>query len=285
MHKSDVGGVVLNLADASAVAQAARAMMVNVAKQRPDARIEGFVVQPVVNRPGAHELIVGLSEDRLFGPVILFGQGGTSVEVVADQAVALPPLNVPLAKDLISRTRIARLLAGYRERRAADMDAIVDTLLALQDIATDLPEVKELDINPLWADDRGVMALDARIRIEPATSSGTERFAIKPYPQNQERTIKDRSGAPYDLRPVRPEDAGKLQTMIAACDAEDIRMRFFSGLRSLPELLAKRLLKSTTTVKWRLSPRTPSVSSSASSGSLLIPTVSARNTPSSFVAT
>ena len=216
-------------------------MIVNVAKARPDAHIEGFVVQPVVNRPGAHELIVGLSEDRLFGPVILFGQGGTSVEVVADQAVALPPLNAPLAKDLIARTRIARLLAGYRDRRPADMGAIVDTLLALQDIAIDLPEVKELDINPLWADDRGVMALDARIRIEPAKSSGTERFAIKPYPQNLERTIEDRSGVLYNLRPVRPDDAGKLQSMIAACDSEDIRMRFFSGLRSLPDLLAKRL--------------------------------------------
>ena len=241
VHKSDVGGVVLNLADASAVVEAARTMMVNVAKLRPDAHIKGFVVQPIVNRPGAHELIVGLSEDRLFGPVILFGQGGTAVEVVDDQAVALPPLNESLAKDLISRTRIARLLAGYRDRRPADMAAIVNTLLALQDIAIDLPEVKELDINPLWADDKGVMALDGRIRIEPSESSGAERFAIKPYPQDLEQTITDRSGKLYSLRPVRPEDAGNLQAMIAACDSEDIRMRFFSSLRSLPEALAKRL--------------------------------------------
>jgi acetyltransferase len=241
VHKSDVGGVVLNLPDASAVAKAVRTMTVDVSKALPDARIEGFLVQPIVSRPGAHELIIGLAEDQLFGPVILFGQGGTAVEVVADKAVALPPLNAPLAKDLIARTRIARLLAGYRDRRPADTDAIVDTLLALQDIAIDLPEVKELDINPLLADARGVMALDARIRIEPDVRSGTGRFAIKPYPQDLERMIRDRSGALYKLRPVRPEDAGKLQTMIAACDSEDIRMRFFSGLRSLPESLAKRL--------------------------------------------
>ncbi|MEQ1867826.1 MAG: GNAT family N-acetyltransferase, partial [Micropepsaceae bacterium] len=241
VHKSDIGGVVLNLADAAAVAQAARTMTATVSKLRPDARIEGFIVQPIVARPGAHELIVGLSEDRLFGPVILFGQGGTSVEVVADQAVALPPLNALLAKDLISRTRICRLLAGYRDRRPADEEAIVNTILALQDIAIDLPEVKELDINPLWADDRGVMALDARIRIEPAASSGTGRFAIKPYPRDLEKTITDRMGTSYILRPVRPEDADKLQAAIAKCDPEDIRMRFFSGLRSLPDVLAKRL--------------------------------------------
>jgi acetyltransferase len=216
-------------------------MTAAVSKVRPDARIEGFIVQPIVARPAAHELIVGLSEDRLFGPVILFGQGGTSVEVVADQAVALPPLNALLAKDLISRTRISRLLTGYRDRRPADEEAIVNTLLALQDIAIDLPEVKELDINPLWADDRGVMALDARIRVEPAKASGTERFAIKPYPQGLERTVKDRSGLSYTLRPIRPEDAGQLQAMIALCDREDIRMRFFSSLRELPETLAKRL--------------------------------------------
>jgi acetyltransferase len=241
VHKSDVGGVALNLADAPAVARAARAMAADIAKLRPDARLEGFVVQPIVTRPGAHELIVGLSEDRLFGPVILFGQGGTAVEVVADQAVALPPLNAPLARDLIARTRIARLLAGYRDRRPADVGAVVTTLLALQNIAIDLPEIKELDINPLWADDRGVMALDARIRIDAAQSVGTARFAIKPYPAELERTIKDRAGTAFALRPIRPEDAESLQAMIAACDIEDIRMRFFSSLRTLPDMLAKRL--------------------------------------------
>jgi acetyltransferase len=229
------------LADAASVAHAANAMIANVRKARPNARIEGFVVQPIVTRPGAHELILGLSEDRLFGPVILFGQGGTSVEVVGDQVVALPPLNAPLVRDLILRTRVSRLLAGYRDRRPADIDAIVNTILALQDIAIDLPEVKELDINPLWADERGVMALDARIRVEASHSRGTERFAIKPYPNDLERKITDRTGTSFALRPIRPEDAESLQAMIAACDIEDIRMRFFSSLRTLPEMLAKRL--------------------------------------------
>jgi acetyltransferase len=241
VHKSDVGGVKLHLQNAQAVEQAAQDILRQVAIKAPNASVEGFLVQPMATRPGAHELIVGISEDELFGPVILFGQGGTAVEVIADRALALPPLNTALARDLISRTRVSRLLAGYRDRPAADIEAIVGILLSLQDIAVELPQVKELDINPLWADEKGVLALDARIRVAPATLAGTGRFAIKPYPSDLVHTITDRQGATYKLRPIQPEDADALQATVAATAPEDIRMRFFSGLRQLPDALAKRL--------------------------------------------
>lgn len=240
-HKSDVGGVKLHLLDETAVERAAQEMLRQIAEKAPNAKVEGFLIQPMATRPSAQELIVGISEDELFGPVLLFGQGGTAVEVVGDRALALPPINAALARDLISRTRISRLLAGYRDRLPANLGAIVDVLLSLQDIAVELPQVKELDINPLWADHAGVLALDARIRVAPATLEGTDRFAIKPYPTELAHVIADRQGKTYGLRPIRPEDAEALQKTVAATAPEDIRMRFFSGLRQLPDALAKRL--------------------------------------------
>ncbi|HEX7775220.1 MAG TPA: acetate--CoA ligase family protein, partial [Parvibaculum sp.] len=171
-HKTDVGGVVLGLENADAVCIAADAMLARVAKTAPKARIDGFTVQRMVSRPSAFELILGIVDDPTFGPVILFGQGGTAVEVIRDKAMALPPLNRVLAEDLIRQTRISKMLEGYRDRPAADFTAIAGTLMALGDLAADLPEVCELDINPLWADQSGVIALDARVRVRPARSEG-----------------------------------------------------------------------------------------------------------------
>jgi acetyltransferase len=241
VHKSDVGAVTLNLKDGPSVARAAATMLLRIAEANPDAHIDGFILQPMASRAGVHELIVGLSEDPLFGPVILFGQGGTAVEVVKDQALALPPLNAILARDLIDRTRIARLLKGYRDRPPSDVNAIIKVLLALQDIAIDLPEVKELDINPLWVNDQGVLALDARIRVANEPRPGTERFAVKPYPAELTHQIADRNGKAYLLRPIKPEDASVIQETIASSAPEDVRMRFFSTLQRLPDVLAKRL--------------------------------------------
>ena len=154
-HKSDVGGVVRNLADAAEVRAAVRAMLARVRQARPDARIDGFTVQPMVQRSHAHELIVGASIDSVFGPVILFGQGGTAVEVVADRAVALPPLNAALARALVQRTRVARLLDGFRDTPAADQDALHAVLVAVSQLLADVPEIAELDINPLILDHEG----------------------------------------------------------------------------------------------------------------------------------
>ncbi len=240
-HKSDVGGVVLDLETPAEVAQAAQAMRDRVARLKPEARPGGFTVQAMARRPGAHELIVGAATDPVFGPVLLFGRGGTAVEIIADRAVALPPLNMALADELIGRTRIARLLAGYRDRPAADLDAIRLTLLQVAQMTVDLAELVEFDINPLLADDHGVLALDARMRIAKTGQRGPERLAIRPYPAELEEEFTMRSGRTVLLRPIRPEDEPDHHVFISKLSQEDIRFRFFGMLRELPHSEMARL--------------------------------------------
>lgn len=153
----------MNLASQAAVRQAAEDMLRKVREAAPQARIDGFTIQPMIRRPGAHELLLGVAEDRVFGPVVLFGHGGTAVEVVRDRVVGIPPLNLVLARDMMQRTEIFRLLRGYRDRPAADMEAIALTLVRLSQLVTWPDRIVELDINPLLADAAGVIALDARI--------------------------------------------------------------------------------------------------------------------------
>jgi acetyltransferase len=204
-HKSDIGGVMLDLLTPDDVRNAALAIRERLHAHQPEARLLGFSVQAMARRPGAQELIVGASSDAVFGPVILFGQGGTAVETIGDRALALPPLNTVLARDLVSRTRVARLLAGYRDHAPADVDAICSVLVRISQLLADLPQVAELDINPLLADQHGVLALDARVRVAHTVNQDTERFAIRPYPAGLEERI-EWDGAPLLLRPIRPED-------------------------------------------------------------------------------
>ncbi|HEX7436525.1 MAG TPA: bifunctional acetate--CoA ligase family protein/GNAT family N-acetyltransferase, partial [Caldimonas sp.] len=231
-HKSDVGGVTLDLRSVEAVQRAALEMHARIAALRPDAALHGYTVQAMVVRPHAHELIVGVADDPIFGPVILFGAGGTAVEVLRDRAVALPPLNAVLAQDLISRTRVARLLAGYRDRAPADAEALIASLLQVSQLACDLPEVAEMDINPLLADDHGVIALDARVRVR-AVAAGVSRLAIRPYPTELEERIELASGTIL-LRPIRPEDEPKLRAFYAGASPADMRLRFFMVRREVP---------------------------------------------------
>jgi acetyltransferase len=239
-HKSDAGGVKLNLADADAVRDAASTMLSRIAVARPDATLEGFTVQTMAVRPLAQELILGTSVDPVFGPVLLFGQGGTAVEVVADRVIGLPPLNRVLARDLISRTRVSRLLAGFRDHPPARMDAITDALVALSRMLADLPELAELDINPLWADHQGVLALDARVRVSAAAPGGAAHFAIAPYPAELAETVQW-NGESLLLRPIRPEDYPQHRAFIDALDTQDLRLRFFSTQRELPRSELARL--------------------------------------------
>jgi len=232
LHKSDAGGVRLNLVGEAAVLAAASEMLAHLHAARPEARIQGFSVQAMAQRPHAQELIVGAHVDPIFGPVLLFGQGGTAVEVLGDRAVALPPLNRTLARDLIDRTRVARLLAGYRDRPPARMDAICDALIAVARMLADLPEMAELDINPLWADERGVLALDARIRLSADKPSGVAHFAVRPYPSELERTLLW-GGSRVVLRPIRPEDEAQHREFLEAADPQDMRMRFFEAPHAL----------------------------------------------------
>ena len=239
-HKSDVGGVRLNLLSAEATEAAARQMLEMISHIAPDAEIDGFTVQEMADMPGAHELIVGVSDDALFGPVLLFGAGGTAVEVLKDTAIALPPINMVLAREMMSRTRVWQLLQGYRSRPAADLDAIALSLVKLSQLVTDLSEVVELDINPLFASERGVLALDARIKVRKPVAAGTRRLAIRPYPKTLEKMIQV-DGRDFKLRPIRPEDEPRIHEMLSKCSLEDIRLRFSAPLRQLTHEAAARL--------------------------------------------
>lgn len=166
-HKSDVGGVVLGLEGADAVRGEAEAMLARISRVRPEATVDGFFLQPMVEKPKAVEVLAGLVRDPTFGPVVVVGHGGVAVEVMADRALALPPLDAPLALEAIRRTRVSKLLAGYRDRPAANLDALAAVLVALGRLALDLPEVAELDLNPVLCDPDGALALDARVAVNP----------------------------------------------------------------------------------------------------------------------
>lgn len=242
LHKSDTGGVALNLPNEGDVRDAARTMLERVRREQPKACIQGFTVQAMVRRPHAQELIVGSTIDSVFGPVILFGQGGTAVEILADRAVALPPLNLPLAKALVSRTRVARLLAGWRDTPAVDQAALHGVLLAVSQLLAEVPEIAELDINPLLVNFEGAMALDARIRLSASAPAGASHFAIRPYPAQLEETLQWQ-GRTLILRPIRPEDEALHMTFLQQLDPEDVRMRVFYSKRTMERSELARLVQ------------------------------------------
>ena len=250
VHKSDIGGVHLDLTGEADVREAARSILSRARRERPDARVTGFAVQPMVRKGRRRELIAGLAEDPVFGPVVVFGRGGTAVEVIDDRALGLPPLDLILAHDLIRRTRVARRLDAYRDVPAADLPAIALTLVKIAQLAADLPQVRELDINPLLADETGVLALDARVRIgrvpqdrfgeRDRRGGGHPGFAIRPYPAEWVRSlnVKDRV---VQVRPVRPEDEGLFRVFFEGLDPESLRLRFFGPVRAFSHAFLARL--------------------------------------------
>ncbi len=240
-HKSDIGGVALNVQGPAAAKRAAQDMLEAVRAQNAEARLDGFSVQPMVHRPGAYELLVGMTEDAQFGPVIVFGQGGGAVEVLGDTALGLPPLNMHLAGELMARTRIHRQLEGYRGQEAANLEAIQLTLIKVAQIAAELPEVAELDVNPLLADAYGVVALDARVRVQAPQCQSSERLAIRPYPKKlEERIHVGHEGHEFLIRPVVPEDEHAFQRAFAKLSEDEVRLRFFAPLKTLSHVMAAR---------------------------------------------
>lgn len=244
-HKSDVGGVVLNLSDADSVRIAADGILARAKAKRPDAELSGVIVQPMISRPNARELILGIANDPTFGPVIVFGHGGTAVEVIDDKALALPPLDLRLAHDLIERTRISRLLHAYRNVPAVNREDIELTLVKLAQLAADLPQVRELDINPLLADDSGVLVVDARIAIGPAVRKfagpGNAIFAVRPYPSEWQRHIDLKDGSQVFARPIKPSDEPLLREFLQNVSKEDLRLRFFGAIKEFTHPFVARL--------------------------------------------
>ena len=246
VHKSEVGGVRLDLGNERAVREAAADILRRARQVRPQARISGVTVFPMIVRPKARELIAGIADDPTFGPVVVFGQGGTAVEVIDDKALALPPLDLALARTLIARTRVARILKAYRNVPAADERAIELLLVKLAQLAADFPEIREIDLNPVLADETGVIAVDGRVAIAPAerqprTPSGHPRFAIRPYPKEWERRLTLRDGTAVLIRPVRPEDEDLFRRFFAGVTQQDLRLRFFAPLKEFSHSFIARL--------------------------------------------
>ncbi len=242
-HKSDIGGVVLNIETPVAAQEAAGAILARAKAAQPTARIDGLAVQPMVVRKHAHELIVGMNRDPIFGPALLFGAGGTAVEVMDDTAIGLPPLDDVLASDLIDATRIGRLLAGYRDRKPADHSAIIAALNAVSQLVVDFSCIVGLDINPLLANEEGLIALDARIEIDPGqveAPAPNAALAIRPYPAGWQREFSA-EGHGYHLRPIRPADIALYPPFLERISTEDIQLRFLAPRRNFPDDMLKRL--------------------------------------------
>ena len=241
-NRSDVGGVALALEGPDDILAAASTMLKRVQTLAPEAVLEGFAVQPMLSRRGAYEIALGVRTGRNFkvGPVLFFGHGGTETQVINDIAYALPPLNIYLARELMSRTRIDSLLRTS-PGRPVNLDALALTLLKVSQMVIDLGELVELNINPLWVNAEGVLALSASIRIAAATAPATERLAIRPYPKELEQSLTLPDGRTLYLRPILPEDEPALQAMVQRMPKEDIYRRFFRPLKQLTHDLAARL--------------------------------------------
>ena len=197
---------------------------------------------PTAPRPDhAHELMLGASIDPLFGPVIVFGQGGTAVDVVADRALALPPLNLSLAQALVERTRVARLLHGYRDVPPAHLPTITQTLVTISHLLAQVPQIAELNINPFTVTAQGGVALGAHVRLDFNGPAGAHHFAIRPYPEELIEHLPWDNGNTLTLRPIRPEDEPQHLAFFHRLHPEDVRLRVFHSQRNMEHTELARL--------------------------------------------
>jgi acetyltransferase len=241
-HKSDAGGVRLNISNARVVRSTYQELIDQVKRARPEAQIDGVIVEKMYRSNNGRELMIGVISDPVMGPVISFGSGGTAVEILGDSAVALPPLNRNLALDLINRTKVSRMLGEFRNLPPTNMEALVDVLLRISSMACELPWLKEMDINPLILDEKGAVAVDARIRVEfpRASTDPYHHMAIHPYPANLQVNFQLPDGSDITIRPIRPEDAEIEQDFIRGLSEETKYFRFMRSLQELtPEMLVR----------------------------------------------
>ena len=245
-HKSDVHGVVLNIVSATGVRDAYNDMVQTVARLQPKARINGVTVQNMASAKRGREIYVGLVTDDPFGPVIAFGAGGTMIELINDRAMELPPLNQFLARRLIDRSRVAETLGEWRGNAAVNMDALEQVLLRVSEMVCELPQLREMDINPFIVDEHGAVAVDARIVIDHASqavSGGTNHYghlAILPYPARFAQVWPLPGGGEYSVRPIRPDDAQMLQDLMQHLSPESRYFRFVSSITQLPPTMLAR---------------------------------------------
>jgi acetyltransferase len=239
IHKSDAGGVQLNLRNDEGVEIAFGKIMTGANAYDPNAQILGVTIQPMLECAD-YELIVGTKKDADFGPVILFGMGGIMTEILKDRAIALPPLNRLLARRLMEGTRVYRILQGYRNRPAANLELLEEILIRLAQLVTDFPEIEELDINPMILMGDQDLAVDARVIVKPSKVPSPHHLVISPYPNQYEATARTKGGLELLIRPIKPEDAPLLVDLFHSLSERSIYYRFFSPLKSLPpEMLAR----------------------------------------------
>lgn len=241
-HKTDAGGVMLNLANAQAVRAAYHEIIENLRRNRPEARIDGISIEPMIVKPNGRELMVGVTSDPIFGPLITFGAGGTTVEVMGDRSVTLPPLNGFLVKDLIQRTHVAKMLGAFRHMPPADMQVLESVLLRVSEMVCELPMLMEMDINPLIVDESGALAADARVVVELRQPSADRyaHMAIYPYPTHLVTNWQLADGTDLVIRPIRPEDAEIEQEFVRNLSEEARYFRFMNSVQELSEAMLVR---------------------------------------------
>lgn len=241
-HKTDAGGVMLNLRDAHEVRAAYQHIIDNVHRNRPNATVDGISIEPMIVKANGRELMIGVTSDPVFGPVITFGAGGTSVEIMGDRAVALPPLNRFLVKELIGETRISKMLGAFRNMAPANVEALEDVLLRVSEMVCELPLLKEMDINPLILDENGALAADARVVIEyrPPNADRYAHMAIYPYPTHLVDRWQLADGTDIVIRPIRPEDADIEVRFVRELSEESKYFRFMNSMQELTEAMVVR---------------------------------------------
>ncbi len=245
-HKSDVQGVALNIINGTGARDTYTDMVERVKRLHPEARINGVTVQKMAGARRGREIYIGLVTDDPFGPVIVFGAGGTMIELLNDRAMELPPLNQYLARRLIERSRVAETLGAWRGASAVDMDALEQVLLRVSEMVCELPQLREMDINPIIVDEHGAVAVDARIVIDSAPQAASGRsndyhhLAILPYPARHEQVWPLRGGGQYTVRPIHPNDAQMLQDLVQHLSPESRYTRFVSSMRELPPSMLAR---------------------------------------------
>ncbi|MGB5721804.1 MAG: GNAT family N-acetyltransferase, partial [Woeseiaceae bacterium] len=243
-HKSDAGGVRLNINSAQEVRGAYKQLVDQVMQNVPGAKISGVTIEKMYRSSNGRELMIGIIRDPVFGPVISFGSGGTSVEIMGDSAISLPPLNRRLSVDLINRTKVSRLLGEFRQMPAVDMEQLINVLLGVSSMACELPWIQEMDINPLIVDDKGVVAVDARIVVDyPKPSTDPyHHLAIHPYPAHLVKEIQLNDGTDIVVRPIRPEDAEIEAKFVRELSSQ---ARYFRFMNALQELSREMLVRFT----------------------------------------
>lgn len=243
LHKSDVQGVALNLSNATSVREMFEHMLDRVRTLKPDACINGVTIQKMYSGVHHREVYIGLISDPLFGPVLSFGAGGEMIELIDDRSLELAPLNQFLAQQMIKRARVFPLLQSWRGANPVNLESLDHILLRVSELACALPQVVELDINPILVDEHGAVAVDARVVLSPSSlqNRAHDHLAVLPYPMRYERIWPLRDGGDYRVRPLHPEDAIKLQTLVNSVSPESRYFRFASAMRELPQRLLARL--------------------------------------------